>query len=174
VSPHAGFTLVELLVVVAMIAILASVALTYAGERRPNLRAFAEQIVGEADSARLRAISSRRWQRMGFDGEARRVVVEQALWTGMERPDDDDDWVVVTRLEIPQSVVVAAIATSVNLVEGEAIPGEGDGLDEHLYFTPDGSGEPRTVYLRGIHARDGAHRVVVYRATGTAFAKERW
>lgn len=157
-----------------MIAVLAAVAFSYTGESAANVRGFAEQIVGEADSARLRAISSRRWQRMRFDLETRKVVVEQATIAGMERPTSDDDWAQVSKLDLPRAIDLHAIATTSNLVAGEGLPGEDEGLAESLYFGPDGAGEPRTVYVHSATAGRNAWRVVVYRATGTAVAKEGW
>jgi hypothetical protein len=160
------------MVVVAMIGVLATIALQYTGERRANLRGFASEIVGEADSARLRAASSRRWMRIGFDTVAGKANVEQANFAGMELP-DDDEWTVVRTFTIPKTVVVASIATTANITPGDGIPAEGDGLDQYLMFAPDGAGAARTVYLRGIDNRN-ALRVVVYRATGSAYAKEGW
>lgn len=173
-SPLSGFTLVELLVVLAMISVLAAIAFSYSGESAANVRGFAEEIVGDADSARLRAISSRRWQRMRFDLGARKVVVEQAVLAGMDRPTDDADYAQVSTLDLPRAVDLWGIATTANLIAGEGVPGEDEGLTEHLYFGPDGAGEPRTVYLRSATGGRNPWRVVVYRATGTAVAKESW
>jgi prepilin-type N-terminal cleavage/methylation domain-containing protein len=168
----AGFTLIELMIVVVMIGIVATIALQYTGERRANLRGFANEIVGEADSARLRASSSRRWMRIGFDTVAGQARVEQATFSGMDLP-EDDEWTVVRTFTIPKTIVVASIATTANAIAGDGIPAEGDGLDEFLMFAPDGGGAARTVYLKGIDNRN-ALRIVVYRATGSAYAKEGW
>jgi prepilin-type N-terminal cleavage/methylation domain-containing protein len=168
----AGFTLIELMVVVVMIGIVTTIALQYTGERRANLRGFASEIVGEADSARLRASSSRRWMRIGFDVDAGQARVEQANFSGMDLP-EDDEWTMVRTFTIPREIVVASIATTANVVDGDGIPAEGDGLDEYLMFSPDGGGAARTVYLKGLDNRN-ALRVVVYRATGSAYAKEGW
>jgi prepilin-type N-terminal cleavage/methylation domain-containing protein len=168
----AGFTLVELLVVLAMIAILAGLAFSYSGESKAGLTGFAEQLVGECDAARLRAISTRRWQRMSYDGEERKMVVEQATVTGMDQP-DDDQWAMIAKLSVPATVTLSSIATAANVTAGEGVPEEGTGLDQYLYFEPDGAALPRTVYLQTSDGRKQV-RVVIYRATGTAYAKELW
>lgn len=168
----AGFTLIELMVVVVMIGIVATIALQYTGERRANLRGFASEIIGEADSARLRAASGRRWMRIGFDVDAEQARVEQANVSGMEVP-ADDGWTVVRTFTIPKTVVVASIATTANVTAGDGIPAEGDGLTEYLMFSPDGGSAARTVYLTDLQKRNSM-RIVVYRATGSAYAKEGW
>jgi hypothetical protein len=86
---------------------------------------------------------------------------------------EDDEWSLVNEVEIPGSSEVYAIATTVNIVDGDGVPAEGDNLDQALLFAPDGSAEPRTVYLRSYDQRK-ENRVVVYRATGTAMRKDTW
>lgn len=160
------------MIVVAILGILAGITVAYTGEPRATVRGFAEAIAGEADTARLRAISSRRWHRVRFDFESRRVVTEQALFTGMEEP-ADDEWALVGRFEIPVGIEVHSIAETANVVAGDGLPGEGDGLDLALGFAPDGSSVARTVYLQNTNGRNG-YRIVVYRATGTAYVKDTW
>lgn len=159
------------MVVLAMIAILSALAVAYTGERRANLRGFATAIVGEADAARMRAMSTRRWQRISFDldPDRYRMVTEQATTTGMGEP---TDWAEVSRYAIPQRFTVASIHTTAD-AEGGVDVTEGDGLDEYLLFAPDGSSVPRTVYLSTNNPMTYL-RVVVYRATGSAYMKENW
>lgn len=168
-----GFTLVELMVVVALIAILAGVAVSYSGENRATVRGVAGQIVGECDQTRMRALSSRRWHRLRFDVVAGKMIVEQAATTGMVKPADADEWLQVGAATLPKVVALFGIAPSANLDPGEGIPADGDGLDLALEFGPDGAAEPRTVYLQSYQGRD-PFRVVVYRATGTATARSEW
>jgi prepilin-type N-terminal cleavage/methylation domain-containing protein len=170
--PDAGFTLVELMVAVAIIAVMAGLTVAYTGERRANMRGFVGQVVTECDSTRLRALSSRRWHRITFDTTTRRMIVWQATTTGMDLP-DDDGWSNVNQAEIPRTVVVQGLGTTAD-VDGEAFPGEGEGVDdEALLFGPDGAAEPRTVYFESSDGRSRM-RILIYRATGTAYAKEGW
>lgn len=166
-----GFTLIEMLVAVAIIAVMAGLTVAYTGERRANMRGFVGEVISECDSARLRALSSRRWHRITFDTDARRMVVAQADTTGMEIP-DDEGWTEVQRFEIPRAVEISAVGVTAD-VEGESYPGDGEGLTEALLFGPDGSAEPRTAYFASVDGRTKI-RVLVYRATGTAYAKDGW
>src|SRR5689334_3748804 len=168
-SAERGFTLVELMVVVALIAILTALAVAYTGEARPNLKSFAGAVAGECDAARMRAIASRKWQRVWFDVDSELMVVDQATTTGMAEP---TDWVVMNTFKIPKQVHLASIHTTADAAGGVLVT-DGDGLDEALAFAPDGSSVPRTVYLTTNPAKSWV-RVVVYRATGTAYVKEAW
>jgi prepilin-type N-terminal cleavage/methylation domain-containing protein len=170
-SQAAGFTLVELLITMAMIAILAGVAVSYTGESRANLRAFSEDLVGEADAARMRAVSSRRWNRLRFDADLRKVVVDQAIELGMAVP-DDDGWQQVSTLAWPKSVKLVSITTTSDVDDGNE-PVEDDGVDETITFAPDGAAVSRTIYLQSDDLRV-MNRIVIYRATGTAYAKVGW
>ena len=109
---------------------------------------------------------------MQYDAETKKVVIDQATITGMDLP-ADDEWATVQQLGIPATVELVAVATAANVIAGEGVPEEGDGLDDYLYFAPDGSAEPRTVYVRTTDGRQKM-RIVIYRATGTAYAKEDW
>lgn len=160
-----------MLVVIALIGILAGLAIAYTGERRASVRGFAESVVGNADAARLRAISTRRWHRVRFDG-VNKLVVEQGDPVGMTMP-EDDAWTMIEMSTVPRQVTVHSIATTANIDSGEGVPAEGEGLDEVLLFAPDGSSAARTLYLTDTQNRNVA-RVIVYRVTGTATARSSW
>ncbi len=166
-----GFTLVELMVVVAMIGILSYMAVAYTGESRANLKSFGGSVLAEADQAKMRALASRRWHRVRFDLDAYLVITDQATFTGMSEP-ADDEWTMVSQVPIPKKFHVQAITTTADVDVGND-PGDGDGIDEALLFAPDGSSAARTVYLSTVSPYTYV-RVVVYRATGTAYLKEGW
>lgn len=162
----AGFTLVELLVVVAIIGILTGLAVVYAGEPRANVQGTAGQVVGAFDGARLRAIATQRWQRARYDDAERRFVFEQATTEGMAEP---TAWSQVELLAVKRPVEVFSIDDAANVEASD--PDEFAGLDEEVWFAPDGSSQPRTIYFATVDRRSRA-RVVVYRITGTAVMKE--
>ncbi len=166
-----GFTLVEMLVVIALVGILTSIGIAYTGESGASVRTFAESVVGTADSARLRAISTRRWHRLRFDG-VDKLVLEQGDPVGMTMP-EDDAWNEIESVTVPRSVEISSIATTANVEAGEGIPAEGEGLTEVLLFAPDGSSVPRTLYLSSRDQRSIA-RVIIYRVTGSAYARGAW
>ena len=165
-------TLVELMVVLAIIAILATVAIAYSGEHKGTSRSFADDLVAEADAARLRAISTRRWNRMWFDFTEEKVVVEESTTLGMAVP-ADDEWQVIEKLELPRMVHIAAITTTSDVDAGNDVT-DGSGLDEVISFAPDGSSASRTIYLEPSSAEGGEQRVVFYRATGSGYRKDGW
>lgn len=160
-----------MLVVIALVGILTSLAIAYTGERKASVRSSAEALIGVADSARLRAISTRRWHRIRFDG-VNKLVTEQGDPVGMVMP-EDEAWTEIESLTLPNSVELYGIATTANVTAGEGVPDEGEGLDETLLFSPDGSSVARTLYFQSVDGRN-AGRVVMYRVTGTAYYRGSW
>jgi Tfp pilus assembly protein FimT len=159
------------MITLAIIGVLVGMAVAYSGEAHANVKSFAADLVGQADAARLRAVSTRRWNRIWFDYDAQRVVVEQSTTTGMAVP-DDDEWEPVERTELPRVVHVASITQTSDVSTGNAVS-DGDGIDDYLLFAPDGSSAARTVYLSEANG-GAATRVVFYSATGTGYAKDGW
>jgi hypothetical protein len=155
---------------IAIIGIVIAMVVSYMGEPRANTKSFASTMVAEIDAARTRAISTRRWNRIGFDTTESKVIVEQSTTTGMGTP-EDDEWERVSSLTVPKAITLYAATTTCDYVDGNE-PSEGDGLDEYIVLKPDGTGTAFTLYLQSFD--DHEARVYVYRATGTAYAKESW
>jgi prepilin-type N-terminal cleavage/methylation domain-containing protein len=163
-----GFTLVELLVVVALIGIVTALAFasmstsSYAG----TVQGYGDQVVNTMETARLRAISSRRWQRVEFSGDY--ATVWQSTTTGMAPA---TAWEQIEVLSTPQHVTIASTAANTHVAVGSP-PAEGAGLPGAIDFAPDGTAQSFTVFLKDND--DVHHRVIVYRATGTAVLLTGW
>ncbi len=164
-----GFTLVELLIVVALIAVVTALAFaslsttSYAG----TVDGFADRVSNTMETARLRATSSRRWQRLEFNGST--VTVWQSDTTGMGPV---NAWQPLETIAVPAKVSVASTDTSTHVALGSGVPSPGDGLPGAVDFAPDGSAQSFTVFIQG---EDGTRsRVIVYRATGASWVLKDW
>ncbi|HTM20390.1 MAG TPA: GspH/FimT family pseudopilin [Kofleriaceae bacterium] len=163
-----GFTLVELLVVVALVGVVTAIAFasmsgsSYAG----TVQGYSDEVANTLETARLRAVSSRRWQRIEFTSEY--ATVWQSTTTGMAVP---TDWQSIEVLSTPQNVSVASTDDATHVAPGSP-PGVGAGLPGAVDFAPDGTAETFTVFLQDTN--DVRARVVVYRATGTPVVLSGW
>jgi Tfp pilus assembly protein FimT len=157
------------MVVVVILGVLATVAV-------PALRAstygagangFANQIDALLDEARMRAVSSRRWQRLVV--LAREVRLEEAATTGMDVP---TTWRDVRSLPTPSSVEIVALDFVSRLDPGPA-PTMGDNLGQDLRLSPDGSATSATIYVQ---RRGGGEptRLTLVRATSASFIYSGW
>lgn len=162
-----GFTLTELSIAVALMGVLTMIALAYGGERRAGVRAFADQLSGEIETVRLRALSTRRWHRVTVSADG--IAVEQATTVGMVTP---TDFAWIGGVSAPAGVRVVAMATA-TLVNPGAAPTDGDGFAEELRFAPDGSSVARTVWVSDLQDRSPM-RVAVFGSTGRARVYEGW
>lgn len=162
-----GFTLTELAVAMVLVGILTMIAFGYTGERRGGVRAFADQLSGEIESVRLRALSTRRWHRIILD--ARGATVEQATTVGMVAP---TAYAVVGEVTAPSAVRIVALTTSTVVTSGAA-PAEGSGFTEELRFAPDGSSLARTLWVSDPNDRS-PYRIAVFGSTGRARVYEGW
>jgi Tfp pilus assembly protein FimT len=161
------------MVVVAIIGILMTVAVlsirstTYAG----TPQGFAEKIVSEIEHTRLRAISSRRWQRLHVNAD--QINHWEASVEGMVKPTDPDAWDLVRSVSAPGDTEVALVDDSTHLYENTGVPAVGSGLGSVIDFAPDGAGSAATIFVRDRNDRQ-RFRVAIYRATGTAYVYEGW
>jgi prepilin-type N-terminal cleavage/methylation domain-containing protein len=165
---QAGFTLVELSVVVALIGVLATLAISVDPEDQATSDAFADQLVSDFDQIRLRAMATRRWQRLVFSST--QGALDEAAEIGMPEP---TEWVTSGVLTPPKRIVIDSIADRAHVDPTGASPGEGVGLDLELRFAPDGTATSRTIYISDIRGKSRA-RVVVFAATGSARAYRGW
>jgi prepilin-type N-terminal cleavage/methylation domain-containing protein len=167
---QAGFTLAELLIVLALIGILAAISYSTFTARSyaKTVNGFADEIVAEADTARMRAVSTRRWQRMQVSGD--RVVILQSQSEGMVTP---TAWDVIGYVMAPGGVRIDSFDTTTHLVANSSVPSPGDGLPGAIDFAPDGSAQSGTVFITDI-SDDEKVRVIFYRASGAAYMRSEW
>lgn len=166
-STLAGFTLVELAVVLAIVGVLGLIALSAGSEHKAVARGFADQVSAQLESARLRALATRRWQRVTVTEQT--VVLDQATTLGAAAP---IGWQPVGQLTAPGSVRVVAIEpTTVTTDQGPRAVGTGFELE--LRFGPDGSSLGRTLWISDRRGRS-VFRIAVYRATGHARVVAGW
>lgn len=164
---ESGFTLTELAIVMALIGVITAIAFTYAGERRAGTRGFADQLSGELESTRLRALSTRRWHRVVLTAGG--ATVEQATNVGMVPP-VAYEW--IGGVSAPPNVRIVAMAT-VTLVTSTGTPADGDGLAEEIRFAPDGTSVARTLWVSD--RRDKSpFRIALFGSTGRARVYEGW
>jgi len=167
-SREGGFTLVEMMIVVIIISVLASLAVSAPDEDDATVDGIAGQLQGDLDQARLRGMGDHRWQRMIVSGQS--VWFQEGDTLGMAPP---TAWTVHHALTLPSIVRVVSIsATSAIDPTGTSAPA-GTGLASGVTFAPDGSSGAHTIYLSDDQGRLHV-RLVVFGATGTVLARQGW
>jgi hypothetical protein len=149
--------------------VLTSIAVGSSTEDRATARGYAEQVVGELDTTRMRAIASRRWHRVITAKNG--VAIEASNTLGMATP---TSWYRVMWVPTPRRIQIVALETTTRATSSGVEPVDGSGLDSHvLLFAPDGSSASRTLYVAD-NTRRAKYRVGVYRATGSARVFDGW
>jgi len=171
----AGFTLVELMVVVAIAAVLVSAAVVMVRPERYARSSWGvgEQIVAELENMRLRAVATRKWQRLSISSN--QVVHQEAATEGMVKPVDPDDWNDLKTLSLPSGIFIHSVDDETHLEAGGELPAAGTGLGDALPidFAPDGAGMAATLFV-GDDAGDRRTRVTTFQATGAAYLYAGW
>lgn len=178
----AGFTLVEVLVVIAMVGVLSAVALVFVrpGSLAAGARGYADEIAALCDAVRQRAVASRTYQRIDVDEDG--VVHWQAAQPGLAPPEEADDWAASPsgRTAAPPQIGVRALSNRAHAEPDDGVPGPGAGLPGSIAFSPDGTAfaldgtrSGATIFIEDSHTGTRA-RVAVYPATGSAYAYSEW
>jgi prepilin-type N-terminal cleavage/methylation domain-containing protein len=181
----AGFTLIEMMVVVAMIAILAgimiSVSTTTYGSSPHNV---ADKISTGFNFCKMRAVSTQRWHRCQVTGSGGTSSLAVYQWSanGMTKPctsctctpPSTNCWQQVQILQLdPLKKVSAWNGSSTVYQTGGATVAQSTSLAFNVDFRPDGQSTGGTVFVTNTQESE-KWRVLVYKATGASYARQGW
>ena len=174
-----GFTLVELMVVVAIVAILAALmfGVTNANLYGASPQRAADSIAANLNAVRTRALQTREIQQVQFRMDLTTPVIDvyTASKTGMAYTNFSSNPIQgVLRLSISNGITLQAVSAGV--VAAGANPMKGS-TEVDVTFYPDGSAYVgaaggATIYLTDSH--DNKYRVWVYHTTGSAYVRQGW
>jgi prepilin-type N-terminal cleavage/methylation domain-containing protein len=166
----AGVTLIELMVVVAIIGILAAVAGVTIKKSSMGAGAFgfSNKVGSELEEMRLRAVASRRWQRMIVDTHV--VAREEATTEGLVTP---VAWRPLRTLGTPRDVEIASTSPRTHIMPNDGVPAPGANLPISITFSPDGSGQAVTLFVRETNGSNST-RIAVYRTTAASYVYRYW
>jgi prepilin-type N-terminal cleavage/methylation domain-containing protein len=167
-SGERGFTLVEMMVVVAIIGVVSILAVQTPEEDDATVDGVAAQVQTELDQSRLRSIANHQWQRMIVSGKT--VTFQIGNTIGMVPP---TTWTLDRALTIPSNVQLVAIGSTSAIDPLGAAPSVGTGFTDGVTFAPDGSSVSRTIYFSDARGQSPT-RVVVFATTGTTLTRSGW
>lgn len=180
-SAQRGFTLIELMTVLAIIAILTAVFASMASPGAGTPRTSAEETVGLIQMARLRAESQRVIHRVRFESTQVISVWESVVSAGDPTPvigfTTPVFYQLVQSQTLPANAFLFAGSTSTLSGTGNSPGAVGTGLPLDITFYPDGSSSGGTVFISDQSqstTNTPGFRVFVFTATGGALAREVW
>ena len=180
-----GFTLIEMMVVVAIIAVLAGLLISVSGKTYgANPRVVSDQVVQMMNLAKLRSVNTRKWHKVEVAGSAAASPATPStitLWqwseVGLATPTGtcvlsplSHCWQAIQQISLPKGVEIFGASTTVD-VNGSATPTYDDTTDFEIRFKPDGSSDGGSVFITDTQQQK-FWRVLVYRYTGSSYARE--
>lgn len=165
-----GVTMIELMVVIAIVGILAAVAAVTIRKSGTGAGAFgfSNRLGSEMEEMRLRAVASRRWQRMIVDTNV--ILREEATTEGLATP---TAWTEVRTVGTPRDVEIAATSPRTHIMPNDAVPAPGANIPASITFSPDGTGQAVTLFVRETNGYSSA-RIAVYGTTGATYVYRYW
>lgn len=167
-SPQRGFTLVEMMVVVAIVGILAS--LLFGAITRPvgaNTRNVADKIISTLNFAKLRAAATRRIHRIRV--QPTQLSIDVADATGLATPTFTAT-VPLQTVTMPAGIKIWDALAGATATAPSA---ENTSLDYLIYYRPDGQATASSIFITD-SAENQKYRVRVYHATGGSYARPTW
>lgn len=165
---HAGFTLVEMMVVVAIVAILSGLLISTSS--RPvgaNARNVAETVVSTVGFARLRAGATRRVHTVQVTDS--QLAVYACANTGLVCTSPPGD--LIQQVRVAKGVTILNTSSTLYPAGGASVSAPSSALNSSLEIRPDGQATKMTIFITD--TKD-SWRVLVYHVTGGAYARQGW
>ena len=174
-----GFTLIEMMTVLAIIAILTAVLSTMASPGAGTPRTSSDEAVGLMQFARLRAESTRTIHAVKFDINQTISVWESVVSAADPTPvvgyTTPVAWALVQNLTLPTNATLHSAYTTTYAAGG--VPGVAANLNlpfEIQYFPDGGANKSATILIGDQNNNASGFRIAVFRTTGGAIAREGW
>jgi prepilin-type N-terminal cleavage/methylation domain-containing protein len=174
-----GFTLIEMMTVLAIIAILTAVLSTMASPGAGTPRTSSEETVGMMQFARLRAQATRVIHAMKFETNQSISVWESVVSAADPTPvvgyTTPVAWSLVQNITLPPNAKLFAAYPTTYAAGGVPGPTSGANLPFEVQFLPDGGANTgATILIGDQNTNSSAFRIAVFRTTGGALAREGW